>query len=196
MFERVTVTASDLDASRRFYATVLATIGVDDWGDFVLAEGPDVTTGLHLGFAAPSREHVDAFWRAGVDAGYPDDGEPGPRPVYGPTYYGGFLLDPDGNSAEAVHRAALRTEGVVDHLWLRVSDLDASAGFFRSVPGIEQVHALEGERVHFGGGPHGGTFAVVADGRPVTRNVALAFAGDAPWSGRSPDGLGVEVVRR
>jgi hypothetical protein len=42
------------------------------------------------------RAQVDAFWQAGVDAGYRDDGEPGPRTQYGPSYYGGFLLDPDG----------------------------------------------------------------------------------------------------
>jgi hypothetical protein len=39
-----------------------------------------------------------------VAAGYRDDGPPGPRTVYGPDYYGGFLLDPDGNSAEVVNR--------------------------------------------------------------------------------------------
>ena len=61
-----------------------------------------MTRGLHVGFRAPSREAVDAFWQAGIDAGYRDDGAPGPRTAYGPDYYGGFLLDPDGNSAEAV----------------------------------------------------------------------------------------------
>jgi hypothetical protein len=62
-----------------------------------------VTRGLHVGFRAPSREAVDAFWQAGIDTGYRDVGAPGRRTVYGPDYYGGFLLDPDGNSAEAVH---------------------------------------------------------------------------------------------
>jgi hypothetical protein len=60
-----------------------------------------VTRGLHVGFRAPSREAVDAFWQAGIDAGYRDDGAPGPRPVCGPDHHGG-LLDPDGNCAEAV----------------------------------------------------------------------------------------------
>ena len=64
------------------------------------------TRGLHIGFSAPTREHVDAFWQAGVDAGYRDDGAPGPRPEYGPTTTARFLLDPDGNSAEAVHHGA------------------------------------------------------------------------------------------
>jgi hypothetical protein len=31
---------------------------------------------------------------------------PAPRPIYHPQYYGAFVLDPDGNNAEAVcHRA-------------------------------------------------------------------------------------------
>ena len=55
---------------------------------------------------APTREHVHAFWQAGVDAGYRDDGEPGPRPQYRPDYYAGyygaFVLDPDGNNIELV----------------------------------------------------------------------------------------------
>ena len=62
-------------------------------------------------FAAESRPEVDAFWRRGVDAGYTSDGEPGLRPQYHPNYYGGFLLDPDGNSVEALYR----DEGNIGH---------------------------------------------------------------------------------
>jgi catechol 2,3-dioxygenase-like lactoylglutathione lyase family enzyme len=194
MFEWVTLTVSDLAASERFYRTVLGAMGRDDWGDFELREGPDVTRGLHLGFAAPSREHVDAFWRAGVEAGYRDDGAPGPRPLYSPTYYGGFLLDPDGNSAEAVHRASMRTDGTVDHVWLRVEDLDASAAFYAALEGVRRGHAVPGERVHFEGGPHGGTFGVVTDGRPVTEHLSMAFAGDPARVLHDPDGNRVEIV--
>jgi hypothetical protein len=43
----------------------------------------------------PSRERVDAFWHAGIEAGHRDDGAPGPRPQYSKDYYGTFLLDPD-----------------------------------------------------------------------------------------------------
>jgi len=138
MFELVTLGTTDRAASARFYRTVLATLGrtptQDDdervaWDDFALqapglpgGEATGVTRGLHLGFGAPSRAHVDAFWRAGVDAGYRSDGEPGPRPQYTPDYYGAFLRDPDGNSAEAVHRTGMRTDGTIDHLWIRVAD--------------------------------------------------------------------------
>ena len=196
MFERVTLTAGDLAASERFYRTVLGAIrrGITD--DFHLVSGEHATRGLHIAFAARSRAEVDAFWRAGVEAGYADDGEPGPRPIYGPTYYGGFLRDPDGNSAEAVHREEVRTDGIVDHLWLGVSDLDAAARFYRSIPGIHQTNEVPGERVSFAGGPHGGTFSVVTDGRPPTQHLAMAFAGDHHVSRRDPDGNLVEVLRR
>ena len=62
-----------------------------------------MTQHLHIAFFAPSHELVDAFHRAGVEAGYTDDGAPGPRPQYREDYYGGFLRDPDGNSVEAVY---------------------------------------------------------------------------------------------
>ena len=54
-----------------------------------------VTTGLHIGFVAPSRAHVDAFWHAGRAGGLRDAGAPGERPDYKPDYDGAFLLDPD-----------------------------------------------------------------------------------------------------
>ena len=49
--------------------------------------------------------------RSGAPASRPataTTARPAPRPQYGPDYYGGFLLDPDGNSVEAVHRRARR----------------------------------------------------------------------------------------
>ena len=91
MFDHVTLRASDRAASERFYTTVLPTLGIEptaplEWDDFSLAavgDGEAVTRGLHIGFVAPTREHADAFWRAGTEAGYRDDGAPGPRPEYG-----------------------------------------------------------------------------------------------------------------
>src|SRR4051812_14598570 len=113
MFDHVGITVADLAASERFYRTVLSALGAEpthadaelvEWYDWAidLAHGErPVTRGLHVGFRAPSREAVDAFWQAGIDAGYRDDGAPRPRTIYGPDYYGGFLLDPAGNNAEA-----------------------------------------------------------------------------------------------
>ena len=147
VFDHVVVAVSDLAASERFYRTVLSVLGVEpthadaelvEWEDFGI--GPTdrdhpVTRGLHIAFRAPDRAHVDALWQAGVDAGHRDDGAPGPRPRYGPTYYGGFLLDPDGNSVEAVHgeRSQAVPDGRIDHLWIRVHDLQASRRFYATI---------------------------------------------------------------
>jgi catechol 2,3-dioxygenase-like lactoylglutathione lyase family enzyme len=113
VFDHVGIAVSDLAASERFYRTVLSVLGVEprhadaelvEWDDWDIgATDPEhpVTRGLHVGFRARDRAQVDAFWQAGIDAGYRDDGAPGPRTQYGPTYYGGFLLDPDSRVVEA-----------------------------------------------------------------------------------------------
>jgi hypothetical protein len=44
---------------------------------------------------------VDKFHQAALANGGTDEGEPGPRPDYGPEYYGAFVRDPDGNKVEA-----------------------------------------------------------------------------------------------
>ena len=119
MFDHVTIRVTDRAASERFYDTVLPTLGIDqphrgetfsEWQDFSLAAVEDEsppTRRLHVAFVAPTREQVDEFWHAGTEAGYADDGPPGPRPQYRDEYYGAFLLDPDGNNIEVVnhHRA-------------------------------------------------------------------------------------------
>jgi catechol 2,3-dioxygenase-like lactoylglutathione lyase family enzyme len=79
--------------------------GFHEWNDFSVAaadEAHPATTGLHVGFAARSREQVDSWWQALTFAGHFDDGPPGPRPEYGPTYYGAFIRDSDRNNVEAV----------------------------------------------------------------------------------------------
>jgi catechol 2,3-dioxygenase-like lactoylglutathione lyase family enzyme len=190
MFDHVTIRVADRGESERFYETVLAPLGVDAtyrtefftlWDDFVLTETDDshpVTRGLHVGFVAPSREQVDDFWQSGIDAGYPDDGPPGPRPEYREDYYGAFLRDPSGNSIEAVHHGALRRDGKIDHLWIRVADLAASTAFYRIVAaaaGFDVRH--EGaERTTFAGGTSGGTFSLVPG--PPTEHLHMAFPGN------------------
>jgi catechol 2,3-dioxygenase-like lactoylglutathione lyase family enzyme len=143
MFDHVTIYVPDREASRSFFDTVLVQLGIatsyrtntfSEYDDFSMTHADnehDATTRLHIGFAAPSREHVDAFWQAGVDAGYADDGAPGRGRSTCPTIYGAFLRDPDGNSIEAVHYADVpRRTGVVDHVWIRVADLEASTAFY------------------------------------------------------------------
>lgn len=63
----------------------------------------------HWCFKAASREHVHAFFDAGVAAGGQSDGEPGLRPHYHAHYYAAFLVDPAGNRIEAVCNAAAPT---------------------------------------------------------------------------------------
>ena len=185
MFDHVTIRVSDRAASERFYLMVFAPLGIEqtsvdetfaEWDDFSLvpadAEHP-VTRGVHIGFVARSRELADEFWRAGTAAGYRDDGEPGPRPEYGPDYYGAFLLDPDGNSAEAVHHDTLRSGGNVDHVWVRVADVAASKRFYETIAphaGLRLGTDLP-ERAQFSGSS--GSFSVVA-GTP-TENLHMAF---------------------
>lgn len=59
------------------------------------------------------------LWEAGHAAGHPDARAPGLSNPVRPTSYGAFLLDPDGNSAEAVHHEGVRRDGNVDHVWIR-----------------------------------------------------------------------------
>jgi len=62
--------------------------------------------GFHVALVARSRAEVDAFFRAAVEKGGMDDGPPGLRPHYGPTYYAAFVVDPDGHRLEAVCHSA------------------------------------------------------------------------------------------
>jgi catechol 2,3-dioxygenase-like lactoylglutathione lyase family enzyme len=160
---------------------VLATLGIEqtgrlEWDDFCLfpAEADEpVTRRLHVAFVAPSRAHVDGFWQVGTRAGYRDDGAPGERSQYRAGYYGAFLLDPDGNSAEAVHHDVLRAPGNIDHLWMMVADLAAARRFYETIAPFARVRLRldTPERVQFVGA--GGTFSLVP-GEP-TKNVHIAF---------------------
>jgi catechol 2,3-dioxygenase-like lactoylglutathione lyase family enzyme len=188
VFDHVTIRVSNREESHRFYALGLRELGrgpsssgadFDEWNDFSIAQASDehpVTRGLHVAFGAASRERVDAFWNALTGAGYRDDGAPGRRPQYSEDYYGGFVLDPDGNSAEAVHGVRQLTgENVIDHLWVRVADLGAAKRFYETIApyaGISLARELP-ERVHFAGSNR--SFGLVHDERPTTQNLHWAF---------------------
>ena len=104
----------DVVESRLFYETVAPTVGlhvfdgdpgrfhvVGETRSFALVEDDPPSENVHLAFPAPDRATVNAFHRAGTEAGFRDNGEPGERP-YHPGYYGAFVLDPDGNNIEVV----------------------------------------------------------------------------------------------
>ncbi|MGY4395539.1 catechol 2,3-dioxygenase-like lactoylglutathione lyase family enzyme [Sphingomonas sp. UYAg733] len=59
----------------------------------------------HTAFRAVSREQVDAFHKAALEAGGKENGAPGLRTGgYPEGYYAAFIFDPDGNNVEAVFR--------------------------------------------------------------------------------------------
>lgn len=128
LIDHVQLVVGDLAASRRFYEAVLGVLGIpiDFEGDgFFSADELAVSSAdseaaqgrltgrTHLAFQAADRAMVDAFYKAGLEAGGQDNGAPGVRP-YHPSYYAAFLLDPDGNNIEAVHHGdAQRSSGSV-----------------------------------------------------------------------------------
>ena len=116
--DHVHIRVRDAGASVAFYKTVLEPLGIPPiWeredgaqlANLVVTDGEPTTSGpVHIAFVADSREQVDAFHRAGIEAGHRDNGPPGVREQYssdeGGRYYAAFLLDPDGNNIEAVYR--------------------------------------------------------------------------------------------
>jgi catechol 2,3-dioxygenase-like lactoylglutathione lyase family enzyme len=118
VLDHVKIGVRDAEASRRFYRTVLAALGIPplwegehggQYANLVVSSKAAAGGPIHIGFVARSRAEVDAFHRAGLEAGYADNGTPGVREQYSSEasglYYAAFLLDPDGNNIEAVYRA-------------------------------------------------------------------------------------------
>jgi catechol 2,3-dioxygenase-like lactoylglutathione lyase family enzyme len=117
VFDHVKIVGRDAAASVAFYKTVLAPLDIPplwenergaQFANLVVVGGDEPGGPIHFAFVATSREQVDAFHRAGIEAGYRDNGRPGVREQYsskeGGLYYAAFLLDPDGNNVEAVRR--------------------------------------------------------------------------------------------
>ena len=117
VFDHVALGVRDPAESIRFYSTVLAELDIPplwqsengaQFANLVVSDRPEPGGPVHVAFVATSRAQVDAFHRAGIDAGFRDNGPPGVREQYssdeGGRYYAAFLLDPDGNNVEAVLR--------------------------------------------------------------------------------------------
>jgi len=117
MYDHIGLRVKDLDASVRFYSAALAPLGhvLCSRDDSYAGLGPKnapalwlhasndpAGRGAHIAFTAGNHAAVDRFHREGLKAGGRDNGNPGPRPDYGQTYYAAFLIDPDGNNVEAV----------------------------------------------------------------------------------------------
>lgn len=119
MLSHLSFSVSDLKRSTSFYDAVLGALGFTrvytgetaaGWGDdegnekFAIKKRVPVAAspskGFHLAFHARKKEDVHAFHEAGLKHGGKDNGQPGPRPEYGPRYYAAFLIDPDGYEIE------------------------------------------------------------------------------------------------
>jgi len=117
MYDHIGFKVKDLAASLRFYEGALAPLGhvLNSRDDASAGLGPQgepalwlyrgtraSASGVHVAFRAADRDAVDRFHRDGLKAGGRDNGAPGLRADYSPSYYAAFLLDPDGNNVEAV----------------------------------------------------------------------------------------------
>jgi catechol 2,3-dioxygenase-like lactoylglutathione lyase family enzyme len=67
-----------------------------------LHEASAPSHGVHIALIAPSREAVNVFHANGIAAGGKDNGAPGIRPHYHPTYYAAYVIAPNGVNLEAV----------------------------------------------------------------------------------------------
>jgi catechol 2,3-dioxygenase-like lactoylglutathione lyase family enzyme len=184
VFDHVAIRVRDFGASGAFYRLALGEPRFDDgtdftaWGDFTVArtsEARPEAKRLHIGFGAHDRGEVDSWWERMTNAGYQSDGDPGERPWYHESYYGAFVLDPDGNSIESVHHHSTDPEAsIIDHLWLRTGNVEAAKRFYETVApvvGLRLVHDAP-ERVRFTDGV--GSFSFV-QGDERTENVHYAF---------------------
>jgi len=118
MIDHVTLAVSDLQRSKLFYEKAFAPLryrlafgedgrfwafDIDD-GLFEIQQSPTPAplTRVHVALRVRSQADVEAFYQAALAAGAMDNGAPGPRQHYTPTYYAAFILDPDGHNIEAM----------------------------------------------------------------------------------------------
>jgi catechol 2,3-dioxygenase-like lactoylglutathione lyase family enzyme len=118
MFDHVKFGVSDFAASKAFFLKALAPLGVSAGAEgeptygielvasgepsLILFQTDERPAHLHLAFTAGTRQQVDAFYRAALEAGGKDNGAPGLRPHYHANYYAAFVMGPDGHNIEAV----------------------------------------------------------------------------------------------
>ena len=116
MIDHTSLAVADLAKSKGFFQRALAPLGYslimevpDAAGlgeagkpDFWIGKAKSKTQPVHIAFGAANRKAVDEFYHAAIAAGGRDNGKPGLRKEYHPTYYGAFVIDLDGNNIEAV----------------------------------------------------------------------------------------------
>jgi catechol 2,3-dioxygenase-like lactoylglutathione lyase family enzyme len=116
MIDHIGIQVTNLQTSVAFYTKALAPLGyelvmqIEQYAAGFGAGGkPDFWIGvgkptdkIHVAIRAKGRAEVRAFHDAAIAAGGTDNGQPGVREIYHPSYYGAFILDPDGHNIEAV----------------------------------------------------------------------------------------------
>jgi catechol 2,3-dioxygenase-like lactoylglutathione lyase family enzyme len=114
--DHISCAVRDLQAARKFYGAALGAIGMKINMDvssafgmgsrqekvFWLARDKRAAGDGHYAFRVEHRGEVDAFYLAAMGAGGKDNGKPGLRPDYGPSYYAAFVKDREGNNIEVV----------------------------------------------------------------------------------------------
>lgn len=120
--DHISIATADYAKSLAFYEAALAPLGIKthmkfegpegnvaglgrEMPDFWVGDGGAVQGRVHIAFSARYRAAVDAFYAAALAAGAKDNGAPGLRAHYHPTYYAAFVFDPDGHNIEAVCHA-------------------------------------------------------------------------------------------
>ena len=120
MFDHVGLEVADLERSGRFYDALMFPIGgrrmfegpgaiaygMDRAQLWLVARGRavggDKSSLGHIALKAAGKAAVDAAFAAATANGGRDEGAPGPRPQYGPSYYAAYIADPDGYRVEVV----------------------------------------------------------------------------------------------
>jgi catechol 2,3-dioxygenase-like lactoylglutathione lyase family enzyme len=190
VFDHITLRVADLKAASSAFSAMLDALEIQQtvetssfsvWGNFALTQTDEehpVARRVQIAFTAPTTAHVDRFAQAGIDAGLVDDGA-GEEGLEDLAYkYAAFVRDAAGNSFGAVHCAASRPTGNIDHVAVRVNNVEASTAFYSTIASAcgLTIRRRTPDRATFAVGADGGCLLVVA-GEP-TQNVHIAFSGD------------------
>ncbi|PNU05739.1 VOC family protein [Novosphingobium guangzhouense] len=124
IIDHIELPVADAEVSRRFYEAALEPLGLSlvitidpartahggarlgfgrkGYPSLWLHEEAGSSLPVHVAFSAGDRKAVDAFHNKALAHGGSDNGAPGVRERYHPTYYAAYVFDPDGNNIEAV----------------------------------------------------------------------------------------------
>ncbi len=117
MIDHTSLHVTNHDKSKEFYVKALKPLGYEPltegdgytgmgakgWSDFWISEQGKRPEKTHIAFFASNKKIVHEVYQAALDVGAKDNGPPGPRPDYSPTYYAAFFFDPDGHNIEVVN---------------------------------------------------------------------------------------------